>query len=214
MIETADGAWEAAYDPDGTHVYLTGKETNSIVVFEVDLSNGRLTMVSESAMNNNSAMEAGALDGPTALAASPDGRCLFVTAVGNSSLTSLSIGDGSTGGAGSLTYAASVSDAALADAWDVVVSPSPGDQVYVSSSTCGCIMTFAADLETCGLTYLSNVTSSLVAPAGMSVSPDGSLLYAADSAVSGGALVLFSRDPETGELELLQTIANGDGPLT
>ncbi|CAM9956032.1 unnamed protein product, partial [Ectocarpus sp. 13 AM-2016] len=212
VIETADGAWEAVYNPDGTHVYLTGKDTNSIVIFEVDPSDGRLTMVGESAMDSNSAAEAGALDGPTALATSPDGRCLFVAAVGSSSLTSLRIGDGSIGGGegtGSLSYSARVSDTALADTWDVVVSLPSGDHVYVSSPACGCIMTFAVDLDTCGLTYRSSVTSSLVAPAGMSVSPDGSLLYATDSAMSGGALLLFGTDPDTGELELLQAITNG-----
>ncbi|CAN0205886.1 unnamed protein product, partial [Ectocarpus sp. 12 AP-2014] len=212
VIETADGAWEAVYNPDGTHVYLTGKETNSIVIFEVDPSGGRLTMVGESAMDNNSAAEAGALDGPTAVATSPDGRCLFVAAVGSSSLTSLRIGDGSIGGGegtGSLSYSARVSDTALADTWDVVVSLPSGDHVYVSSPACGCIMTFAVDLDTCGLTYRSSVTSSLLAPAGMSVSPDGSLLYATDSAMSGGALLLFGTDPDTGELELLQAITNG-----
>ncbi|CAN0554698.1 unnamed protein product, partial [Ectocarpus sp. 8 AP-2014] len=185
--------------PDGTNVYLTGKETDSIVIFDVDPSDGGLTMVGEFAMNSNSsAVETGALDGPTALVTFPDGRCLFVAAVDNSSLTSLRVGDdASGGGSGSLIYAGSVSDVALADAWDVVVSPSPGDHVYVSSSACGCIMTFAADLDTCGLTYLFNTTSSLVAPAGMAVSPDGSLAYATDPGSSGGgALVVFSRDPE------------------
>lgn len=190
-------------------MYVTGKESNSIVVFRVDRSDGGLTVVGESAMNSSTA-----LDGPTALAASPDGRCLFVAAVGNGSRTSLSIGDSNGVGAGTvLTYAGSVSDAALVDVGDVLVSPASGRHVYVSSPACGCIMTFAADLETCGLTYLSDVAGPLVAPAGMAVSPDGLILYATDSAAAsgGGALVLFSRDPETGELTQLQTVADGEG---
>lgn len=226
VINTPVGAWETVYTPDGDHVYLTGKETNSIVIFDVDPSDGGLTMVGESAMNNNrSAAETGVLDGPTALAMSPGGRCLFVVAVGNSSLTSLRVGndiaggggggDDDEGGAGNLTYVGSVSGAALADAWDVVVSPPFGDHVYVSSPACGCIMAFAVDLDTCGLTHLPDaVATSLVAPAGMAVSPDGLLLYGTDPAASGGgALVVFSRDPETGELALVQTITDGQGPL-
>lgn len=213
-MDTADGAWEAVYSPDGTHVYLTGKESNSIVVFEVEPSDGSLTMVGETDMNGG-VTGGGTLDGPTALAVSPDGRCLFAVAVGNSSLTSLIVGDvGGGGGSGNLTYAGTVSDAALTDAWDIDISPPFGDHVYVSSQACGCIMTFAADLETCGLTYLSNVTESLVAPAGISVSPDGLFLYVTDSAVSGGALMVFSRNPDTGELVLLQRILDGEGPFT
>ncbi|CAN0431888.1 unnamed protein product, partial [Ectocarpus sp. 8 AP-2014] len=202
VMNATDGAWEAVYTPDGTHVYLTGKESDSIVAFEVDSSDGSLTMVGD--------FGAGTLDGPTVLTPSPDGRCLFVVAAGSTSLTSLSINGA---GSGTLTYAGTVSDAALAEAWDVVASPLLGDHVYVSSPACGCIITFAADLETCGLTYVSNVTESLVSPTGMAVSPDGLFLYGTDSVASGGALMLFSRNPQTGELALLQTISDSEGEL-
>lgn len=203
------------YSPDGTHVYLTGSESDSIVAFEVDPSDGDLTMVGETSMENGEP-GAGTLDGPTALAASPDGRCLFVVAAGSGALTSLAV-DGDSGGdagSGNLTYAGAVSDAALADAWDIIVSPPSGDHVYVSSPACGCIITFAADLETCGLTYVSNVTEPLVSPAGMSLSPDGLFLYGADSGASGGALMSFSRNPDSGELALTQTLFDGGGPTT
>lgn len=207
VMDATDGAWEAVYTPDGTHVYLTGKESDSIVAFEVDSSDGSLTMVGDFDMNTGGT-GAGTLDGPTVLTPSPDGRCLFVVAAGSTSLTSLSINGA---GSGNLTYAGTVSGAALAEAWDVVASPLLGDHVYVSSPACGCIITFAADLETCGLTYVSNVTESLVSPTGMAVSPDGLFLYGTDSVASGGALILFSRNPQTGELALLQTISDSEG---
>lgn len=206
-MDTTDGAWEAVYTPDGTHVYLTGKESDSIVAFEVDPTDSSLTMVGDLDMNTGGT-GAGTLDEPTVLTVSPDGRCLFVVAAGSTSLTSLSINGA---GSGNLTYAGTVSGAALAEAWDVVVSPPLGDHVYVSSPACGCIITFAADLETCGLTYVSNVTGSLVSPTGMAVSPDGLFLYGTDSVASGGALMLFSRNPQTGELALLQTIFDSEG---
>eukprot|EP00903_Cladosiphon_okamuranus_P021372 g19642.t1 len=173
-----------------------------------------LTMVGETNMNDG-VMGEGTFNGPTALTVSPGGRCLFVVAAGNSSLTSLIVGDvGGDGGSGNLTYAGTVSDTALASAWDIDISPHFGDHVYVSSQACGCVMTFAVDLETCGLTYLSNVTESLVAPAGISVSPNGLFLYVADSGVSGGSLVVFSINMDSGELVLLQRILDGDGPFT
>lgn len=225
VIDAADGAWEATYSPDGTHVFLTGKESDSIIVFEA--VNDSLTMVAEdstNSSNNNTTggsfspsdgVPPGALDGPAALAVSSDGTCLFVTATGNGSLTSLRVDDSSGGGESSyLTYADTVSDEALLEAWDVAVSPQTADHVYVSSPGCGCVMTFAVEPETCGLTYVSNVTESLVAPAGMSASPDGSFLYGTDPAASGGSLVVFSRNLDTGELTLLQTIQDGEGPFT
>lgn len=223
--DAVDGAWEAVYSTDGTHVFLSSNESNSIAVFEVDPVDGSLTMVSEVSTNGNStsstggllssaaASPPGALRGPTAIAASPDGMCLFVATLGNGSLASLRVGEGG-GASGNLTYAGMVSDEALVEAWDVVVSPPAGEYVYVSSPGCGCIMTFAVDPETCGLTYKSNITESLVAPVGMSASPDGGFLYGADSAVSGGALVVFSRNIDTGALTLLQTIPDGGEHLT
>ena len=215
VMDTADGAWEAVYSPDGTHVYLTGKDSDSVVAFEVEPSDGGLTMVGEADLTNGEEPGAGTLDGPTALAASPDGRCLFVVSAGSGSLTSLRVdgGSGGEGGSGNLTYAGTVSDVAFADAVDVVVSPPSGHHVYVSSPACGCIMAFAANAETCGLTYLSSVTESLVSPAGMSMSPDGLSLYGTDSEASGGAIMLFSRNPNSGELALRQTIVDGEGPL-
>lgn len=206
-------------------MFLSGKESNSIIVFEVDPVDGSLVMVAEASTNSSlnsmggsfsSVVMAppGALDGPAAIAASPNRMCLFVAALGNGSLTSLRIGDSGGGGLANLTYADMVSDEALVEAWDVVVSPPDGDYVYISSPACGCIMTFAVDPETCRLTYESNVTEPLVAPLGMSASPDGSLLYGADSAASGGALVVFNRNLETGALTLLRTIPDGEGPFT
>lgn len=226
VTDAVDGAWEAVYSTDGTYVFLTGRESDSIAVFDVDPVDGSLTMVAEASMNssrNSSTSESyasvvmappGALDDPAAIAASPDGMCLFVVALGNGSLTSLRIGVSSGGGSGNLTYAGKVSDEALVEAWDVLVSPPDGDNVYVSSPGCECIMTFAVDPETCSLTYESNVTDSLVAPLGMSASPDGSILYGTDSAASGGALVVFNRNLETGALTLLRTIPDGEGPFT
>ncbi|CAM9744108.1 unnamed protein product, partial [Ectocarpus fasciculatus] len=90
VMDITDGAWEAVYTPDGKHVYLTGKDSDSIVAFGVDPSGGSLTMVSNFDMNTGET-GAGTLDGPTVLTVSPDGRCLFVVAAGNNSLTSLSI---------------------------------------------------------------------------------------------------------------------------
>lgn len=227
VIDAADGAWEAAYSPDGTHVFLTGKESDSIIVFEA--VDGSLTMVAEATTNSSGGTSStggslspaggvppGALDGPAALAVSPDGTCLFVAATGNGSLTSLRVDESGGGGGGTssyLTYADMVSDEALLEAWDVVVSPQTGDHVYVSSPGCGCVMTFAVEPETCGLTYVSNVTESLAAPAGMSASPDGSFLYGTDSLASGGSLVVYSRNLNTGELTLLQTMQDGEGPF-
>lgn len=94
------------------------------------------------------------------------------------------------------------SDEAQIEAWDVTVN-SLGLRLRARSIApeCGCVMTFAVDPKACGLTDGTNMIKSLVAPAGMSASSDGTFLYGAGSAASGGGLVVLGRNLDIGAFQ-------------
>lgn len=207
-----NGAWEAVYSSGGAYVYVTRTESDSITILNVDIETGKLNAFSNRSTSVPDDAPAGAFDDVTEISMSSDGRCMFVAAIGNSSLTSLSV-DSVTG---NLVYVDTVSDASLVGASDLLVSPDAG-HVYMPSIECECIVTFAVDEATCAMTHVSSelaeaTVGSLVSPRGTSVSPDGSFLYVTDSEL--GMLLRFSRDPVTGALTLLQTLTDGDDLFT
>lgn len=207
LAEDLDGAWEAVYSPDGAHVYVTGLGSNNVVVFDVDSVDRSLEVSQEGSFPGDGAAPASAFDGASELAASPNGECMYVAAVANESLTSLSMDAAS----GSLAYADAFSGSAMGGASDLLVSPD-GEHVYVSSMACGCILTFGVDEGTCGIAYDTSFSTSLVLPTGLALSPDGDMLYATDFAL--GALLRLERDPDTGVLTLMQTLTDGDNVFT
>lgn len=205
-VEGLNGAWEAVFSPDGAHVYVTGADSDSVLAFDVDPDTGMLTVVpgsGSSAVLQQAGVPAGAFDGVAELALSSDGTKMFTVAAGNASMTSLRVDVES----GNLTYADTVDVGALAGASDVVVDPLDGNYVYVPSVSCSCIMVFAVDVDSFGLTYMSNFTSSLISPRGAKLSADGGTLYVTDSELDG--ILLLSRDSATGTLSLLQVITSG-----
>ena len=137
---------------------------------------------------------------------SPDGKQVFVTGVGDNSLTVFSR-DAETG---ALTYVTRFQDGVnevdgLSAPYGVTFSQD-GSFVYVAGSGDNAIAIFSRNTETGELTYQSNVTGVSGARE-LIISDDGLFAYAV--AFDGDSLVCFSRNPVTGALTYQSMITDG-----
>lgn len=137
---------------------------------------------------------------------SPDGKQVFVTGVGDNSLTVFSR-DAETG---ALTYVTRFQDGVndvdgLSAPYGVTFSQD-GSFVYVAGSGDNAIAIFSRNTETGELTYQSNVTGVSGARE-LVISDDGLFAYAV--AFDGNSLVCFSRNPVTGALNYQSMITDG-----
>jgi 6-phosphogluconolactonase (cycloisomerase 2 family) len=88
-----------------------------------------------------------------------------------------------------------------------------GQHVYVASAVENAIAVFARDAATGKLAPVQDVrdgvggVAGLLAPISVVVTPDGAHVYAA--ALTGDAIVIFSRDAPTGSLTYVATVADG-----
>ena len=166
---------------------------------------------------------ANGLDGPRAVAVSPDGAHVYVASFDDDSLALFSR-DAPTG---TLTPGTVLVDGVgdvdgLNGARGVATSPD-GAHVYVAASRDDAVAVFARDPASGSLTFVqrrkngAGVLESLNGARGVAVSPDGAHVYVvADPA---DALAVFARDPATGALTFIERKKNAtdgvdglDGP--
>lgn len=216
---------------DGISVYVTSFENRALTVLARDPETGLLTP-QQVVIDNQNGVDG--LEGLQKVAESPDGAFLYAASAGRPV---------STPGVGGVSTFARAADGTLTfleveqqdvngvdGMWwprDVAVSPD-GANVYVAAGgqpinmppPPGAITTFAREADGT-LTYESSIPESDFdkgEPKALTVSPDGTTVYAAVYGVlSGfqgltpGKLIVFARDPEDGALTQAQRFDDNVG---
>jgi DNA-binding beta-propeller fold protein YncE len=203
------GSHAVAVSPDGRNVYVAASDANAVVVFARDASTGRLTQADGAAGcialgGADGCASATALTGPNAVVVSPDGRTVYATARGSNAVVAFAR-DGATGaltqvGCVSAADAGCAAGRGLTGADTVAVSPD-GTSVYVGAFEGNAVASFTRDPATGALTQSGCLTAdqtegctsviTLGGVEGITVSPDGTSVYAAAALAS--TIVVLAR---------------------
>ncbi len=197
-----------AVAPDGAHVYATGLSDNAVAAFSRNPSTGALTFV-EAQFDG-----IGGVDGlgfADAVAVSPDGAHVYVTAIADRAVAAFSRSPST----GALTFVEALFDGVggvdgLDTAEELAVSPD-GAHVYVAGR--GGLAAFSRDPSTGALTFVEaqfdgiGGVDGLDRPNAVAVSPDGMHVYV--TGLNDNAVAVFSRNPSTGALTFVEAQFDG-----
>ncbi|MEM9917525.1 MAG: beta-propeller fold lactonase family protein [Bacteroidota bacterium] len=158
------------------------------------------------------------LDLASSVATSPDGRHVYTSSYEDNAIT---IFDRNVL-TGNLTFSNSFREGeggtrGLSSIYAVIVSPD-GNHVYTANSGSNTIVAFSRDVATGNLTYVQTLTDNVDGVDGLqgilflASSPDGNNIYA--TGPDENALAVFSRDVNTGMLEMVEVHRAGVGDLT
>ena len=212
-VDGLNKATDVALSPDDQTLYVTGRDDDALAVFNRDDSTGLLTFVEFQRDGVNGVT---GLDGAYAVAVSPDGKHVYVTAELDHAVVIFSRDQGT----GALTYVATAQDGVngvtgLGRTRDVIVSPD-GAFVYVANGLNtigdGAIVVFSRNATSGALSFVEAVMDdatsgnqpALSGATTMAISPDERHLYVAsriDDAVS-----IFRRDTVTGQLVFIHAV--------
>jgi DNA-binding beta-propeller fold protein YncE len=146
------------------------------------------------------------MTGPQVVSTSPDGACLYLTAVNSYPGTIVAF---KRDAQNDLTYASTFIGSSF-EYWDGMGFSPDGSYMYVAAGTYG-VYTLSRNGSTCALT-----SSSTTSPGGqltdLAVSADGRSVYVVDP--YGKHLFVFSVNTSTGALTLAQTFTEGTGGAT
>jgi len=210
-VDGIDGAYDVTISPDGAHLYVTANDNDAVAVFSRNIKTGKLAFV-EAQINGVNGVEG--LDGAMFAETSPDGKHVYVTGFKEHALVVFSR-DIITG---ELTFVENhvngVNGAkGLAQASGLIVSPD-GKNVYVDGQEEDAVAVFSRNENTGQLTFMEihkngvNGVDGLDGGSGdIAINSDGKYLYVAG--YSDDAIVVFSRNTETGELTFVEVHKNG-----
>jgi DNA-binding beta-propeller fold protein YncE len=216
------GSRAIAVSPDGRNVYVAASKSNAIAIFRRNAKTGKLTQPKGPAgciasQGPSSCAAVVGLNGPNSVAVSPDGRSVYATSRGASSLTvfarnpkgggltQLPAGFGCISG---LPVPVCSSGRGLIDPDVVVISPD-GLNVYVGAFAGNGVVTFNRDPASGALAQPSGTTGCIAeavsgcavgiglgAVEGLAVTSTG--VYTGSAA--SNAVAVLARDPATGAL--------------
>jgi 6-phosphogluconolactonase (cycloisomerase 2 family) len=211
VVDGLNGASSVAVAPDGLHVYATGDEDNTVVVFARSTVSGTLSFVE---MEQDEAGGVDGLNGAASVAVSPDGKHVYVTGYGddaiavfdrNASTGELSFNEMHTNGA---------FVSGLRGALSVAITPD-GKHVYVVGKEDDAVSVWGRDQSTGKLSHLSTIWDSDPTVDGLDgvmsiiVSPDGKHVYTAG--YIDDAVAAFERNANTGALTFVEVHKDGEG---
>ncbi len=213
-----EGVKSLAISDDGAHLYATGPLTNSMAVFSIDQTDGRLTF---SQNLQDSVAGVSGLISASDVAVSVDGKHVYVTSnTANSVSVFLRNPNSSSIGFGQLSYIATYTSgidgvAGITGATALTLSKAnDGDFVYVLGSADQSVAVFARDIGTGELSFVefkqngtSNVEGLNLAQ-DLAISADGLSLYVAG--FDENALVQFDRDSVNGTLAFVNALNDGE----
>ena len=204
-----------ALSGDGSSLYVTGKESDSLSHFERN-TGGSLTFANVLFNSDGGVLGLGGADD---VAVSPDGKHVYVSAERDNAIT---VFERSAGAMGTLQFVEVQKEGVdgvkgLLEASSVTVSPD-GNHVYATGYELGTVVVFVRDAATGTLTYVetkqqgeSNI-AGLTGAWSAALSPDGQNLYATGSV--DDAIAAFSRDASTGMLTQVQLQIEGVSGVT
>jgi 6-phosphogluconolactonase (cycloisomerase 2 family) len=203
VLDSLNGARAVAVSPDGAHVYVVADPADAIAVFARDPATGRLDFVER---KKNAEGGVTGLDGPYAVAVSPDGVSVYVTAFDDDAVSVFGR-DAATGG---LTFVEREKNdeggaSGLDGARAVAVAPD-GAYVYVAGELSRAVAIFARDAATGALTpsavrrHVYGAVDGLGRPNAVVVSADGGRLFTASG--FDNVVAAFERNAASGAIVL------------
>jgi 6-phosphogluconolactonase (cycloisomerase 2 family) len=202
---------DLALSPDGLKLYAVGTDDNALIVFDRDPTDGRLT---EAELFKDGVYGVFGMLGASGVAASPDGRHVYVTGEIDDTLVVFSR-DATTDQMAFIASQVKENDVGdvhgLDGATSVAVTPD-GHHVLVGARVDDALAIFARDATTDALSfveaeYATNIGPWLDGATAVAVSPDGRHVYV--SAEVDDAVSVFTRDPLTGDLDFLPFFGAG-----
>ncbi len=206
------GARDVVVSPDGAYLYVAGAGENAVAVFARDAATGALTFVEKEEDG------VGGVDGLAAVAAlalSPDGAHLYSASPGEDAVAVFARDPGT----GAIAFVEVERDGiagvdGLNGARALVVSPAPGNHLYVASEVDDAVAVFARNPANGALAFVEVQRDGIAGFDGLNGAADvviaatGGNLYVAGTA--DGAIAELARNPATGQLIFLGTAATGN----
>jgi len=188
-VTNLQGPNAVSVSPDNKNVYVTGSKSDSIVVFNQDLS---LIQFQKNGIGG-----VAGIGGVSSLAISPDGQRVYVTGTRDNALVVFARNESS----GLLNFLQAQNGLGGVSSVAVTHAVNPPYDIYVAAENT--VVAFRRDpaggeLTSVGTYPLGEGTLGVY---GIIVSPDDQHVYVARE----GALVAFKREPATGNLSLLDT---------
>ena len=216
-VNGISGVSALALSTDQAHLYASGPFDNSVAVFERDLVTGALTFLAR--VQDGVDTATGDMDGPSAIAVSPDDLHVYVSAADSGSVALFQRNPNSGSASfGQLTFVAAYRNddpgiGGLAGASSLTVS-ADGAYVYVLGPQDQALALFSRDAVSGELQFVefyqngSGSVAGLELASRLRLSGDGEHLYVAGAGEN--ALVRFDREPATGMLSAGQLVRDGD----
>jgi len=214
-VDGLQGAYIMDFTPDGNYLYVVGQDENAIAVFARNVIDGSLSLVQVIRNNQNGNNR---MNFPNNVKVSPDGRQVLVTSYADNAINWFNRNSNT----GSLTYAGSLNNSDITG--DVLLGASglslskDGKNVYVASSDGGSVEVFSRNQNTGDLTFVNsfsesqNNVSGLEGTVAITVSADDQQVYV--TGTESNALVVFNRNPNTGELIYQEALRDGEQNVT
>lgn len=210
-VEGLGGCSDVVVSPDGAHVYATGLLDDAVVAFSRDAATGELKFGDAEYDGGKGVV---GLNAPSALTFDPDGVHLYVSSQASNALALFERDPGS----GELRFVDAWFDGVdgvegLAGASDVAVADD-GRSVYVTGSTDRAVAVFQRNQATGRVRFVDvevdgdGGVAGLEKAQGVAIDETGQRVFVV-STYFENSLVIFSRDPGSGELQWMQTLGDG-----